>query len=99
MPPPPSRSQSNASTHEGHISRAREGVFTDWFVRHCGGWNEIACMSGGVYDRQMVHAGMGGVAAQRAEWEKLANTARFEIYGTMEAEFAHVLRSGVYGTK
>ena len=42
---------------------------------------------------------LGGVAAQRAEWEKLANTARFEIYGTMEAEFAHVLRSGVYGTK
>ena len=56
-------------------------------------------MKGGMYDRQMVHAGMGGVAAQRAEWEKLAKTARVEMYGTMEAEFGAVLHSGVYGTK
>ena len=104
LPPslPPSRlsvaTQSNESLHP-LVSRAREGVFTDWFVRHCGGWNEIACMKAGMYDRQMVHAGMGSAAAQRREWAKLAAASRIEMYGTMEREFGALLKAKAFDTK
>ena len=81
------------------LSRARKEVFTDWFVRHCGGWNEVKCMKEGRYDRQMVRAGIGTKAAQELEWSKLAASSRVEMYGTMELEFKDVLEAGVFGVR
>ena len=70
------------------VTRARQAVFTDWFVRHCGGWEELHCDRWGEFDRVLERTGLGDDASLQQAWYELVGKNTVFMSGSMEEEFS-----------